>query len=78
MVEEAGEDCWSSYRYNAHNVSDVLIGYHSKYEVLGADEERRANPSRADFKNEIFADVIRSIGQSARFSMPTEDSRFQR
>lgn len=61
MLERPGDYPWSSYRANAHGMTDELITPHLLYTSLGNTDNERQQAYRELFSSEISGEDINSI-----------------
>jgi len=78
MVSHPAEYPWSSYRFNGQGeICDWLIP-HAIYLALGNDERETQEKYRGLFETSMEPGLIKSIRQSAEFSMPLGSDSFQK
>lgn len=77
MVKHPAEYKWSSFSCNALGVNRELVQSHSVYQLLDKRKDRRVKKYLNLFDVDIVKQDIDLIRNSALFSVPTGDNRFQ-
>ncbi|MEW8322589.1 MAG: transposase [Candidatus Thiodiazotropha taylori] len=76
MVADPSQYRWSSYRYNSMGEPDEVVSPHERFLALGEKTSRHRH-YQALFDTALTAEQINAIRQSAHFSMPLGNQRFQ-
>jgi putative transposase len=64
MAKTPGDYPWTSYRYNAQEMSDALVTEHAEYQNLGSGRPERCSAYRELFRYHLASDEIHTIRKS--------------
>ena len=77
MVDAPGDYPWTSYRYNAQEMSDALVTEHAEYRALGSSRPERCFAYRELFRLHLASAEFQAIRQSANEELILGSERFK-